>query len=208
MKEIEITVSLRNNRLKERRLKLGMTQRELAACVGISMFSYTRLEVMSRDVSPFNKRTWGDQTAGDWTAVVKKIAAFYDVDPSELFPNAVITARINKAIRKIDSDDIPVLLSGSCDNVLPAESQQLNPEEQVAFRESIGWYTKLALPKLTEKEVIVLKLRFDKDLTFGEIAKGSNKSVERIRQIQTSALDKFRRLNEVEKINEDLSQDK
>lgn len=187
---------------------MGMTQRELAASVGISMFSYTRLEVMSRNVSPFNKRTWGDQTAGDWTAVVKKIAAFYNVDPSELFPNAVIMARINKAIRKIDSEDIPVLLSGSCDNVLPADSQQLDPEEQVAFRESIGWYTRLALPKLTEKEAIVLKLRFDKDLTFNEIAKGSHKSVERIRQIQKDALAKFRQINRVEKINEDLSQDK
>lgn len=208
MKEIEVTILLRNNQLKERRLKLGMTQREISIAIGISQMTYGLYETMNPKAQLFNKRSWGHRIAGDWIDAIKKIAVFYDVDPSVLFPAAVVSAKTNKAIRKINEDDIPVLLSGTCDNVLPAETRQLDPEEQVAFRESIGWYTKTFMPRLTEQEQKVMRLRYGHDLNLTETANEIGKSRERVRQVQQKAFRKIRGVNHYKKINKDLSQDK
>lgn len=35
MKELEVTIKIRNNRIKERRLSMGLTQHQMAKLIGI-----------------------------------------------------------------------------------------------------------------------------------------------------------------------------
>lgn len=207
MKELEVTFTIRNNRLKERRLQLGLSQRALAHLIGIATMTYANYERMHPSAKLFYTRTRGDHTVGEWVGSIQKIAQFYNEDPAVLFPPTVTAVEMNKSIRKIDAQEIPVLLSGACDKILPAETQQLNPEEIVAFRESIDRYQRLLLPKLTKAEQLVVKLRYDKELTYAEIAKGINRTASRVQQIQQQVMRKIRKLNHDEKINKDLTQD-
>lgn len=145
MKELEVTVVVRNNRLKERRLALKMTQKWLAVAAGIPLERYAALETLR--ASPVKD--------GDWTKIARTLAAFFEVDEEELFPEAVQHVSESKAIRRVDLAEVGQTLTAP--NVLPGLPDSLYDREEAAAR------VREVVSTLQDRERLVLSKRFGLD---------------------------------------------
>jgi DNA-binding XRE family transcriptional regulator len=76
MRELELTVKIKNNRLLARRKALGLSQKVMAYVIGIPSHVYAGLE--NQQLSPV--------CDGEWTSAVLTTAEYFDCAPSELFP--------------------------------------------------------------------------------------------------------------------------
>lgn len=189
MKELEITFSIRNNRLKERREAAGFGVCKLAEKLGISIQVYIRLEKMSPKQPLFYRRPHRGYAIGDWIEPIQKLARFYDVDPSELFPNSVLLVEANNVTKKVDCEEVPALLAGACDHLqLPEDTS--NPELLLMAKER-NEYVLEALDTLDERERAVLENRLGGELL--RDADPNGKTRERARQLERRAIDKLRR---------------
>jgi len=182
MKEIEVEVWLRNNRLKERRMQLGLNQRELSEAAGLSPSVYGQFENMK--VSPFHQRT------GKWRITVQRLARFHHCLPEDLFPEAVREIEQTRATRTFDAVELPNLLSDHQN-----QRMLMSPEEVLVTKELTD-EVENALRNLTVKEEKVLRLRFglggEREHTTGEIGDEFGVGRGRIYQIQCKALHKLR----------------
>jgi RNA polymerase sigma factor, sigma-70 family len=180
MKDIELTVTVRNNQLKERRLLAGLSQEEFSFKCGISQPLYARLECLQ--TSPFDSR---DQ----WKEVSLQIADHYKVSPDELWPPETCAIKKHKSVRVLDAVDMAKLV-GVC------EQPALGPMEAVE-RSELREMMNRVLGLLSPVEQEVLGLRFGLDgspeLTLAEVGRRIGKSQERTRQIEFRALSKLRR---------------
>lgn len=201
MKEFELTFRLRNNRLKERRLALGLSAKKLSEKLRISYTTYLLLEGLRKEARIINKNNYKREKAGDWSNVVKKIAKFYGVDPSELFPRSVFLIEANKTVRKIDADDLTPILSGNCDSLLPAEFEK-TPEDVLINKENMGLVLE-ACEVLSEREKKIIENRYVNGMNFNEcVPEGC--SPERTRQIAENSIYRIKsyiRTKELDKIN-------
>lgn len=102
MKDLSLEMRLRNNRLRERRLSLGLTNRALADAADIDPGIYGALEGMKR--SPMNKKT------GTWIAPVLRLADYFKVAPGELFPAVVFDVVVPVTEVKLDGEDVGLLM--------------------------------------------------------------------------------------------------
>jgi RNA polymerase sigma factor (sigma-70 family) len=93
---------LRNNRLRERRLLLGMTNTALAEAVGITKAIYGDLENMK--MSPMSKKT------GTWKPSVLRLADYFKVQPGELFPSVVFDVVVPVTEMTLDGEDVGLLM--------------------------------------------------------------------------------------------------
>jgi transcriptional regulator with XRE-family HTH domain len=184
MKELEVSIRLRNNLLKERRESLGMTQAQLAQAANMSLQRYGALESMS--ISPITNR-------GDWTRSARAISSFYDVDPEKLFPVSLTDIKKSFVERKFDACDFVALLTSYQEHQLDGPDDRIDHSRQLSTVNEIVHDSGV----LTEIEQAVLSQRFglngedEKDLkTVGD---QYNLSRERIRQLQEQALGKVRR---------------
>lgn len=82
IKPFEVTLTVRNNRLKQRRLELNLSARQLAENVGIGYHLYCAYESMR--TSPIAVRS------GDWKPTACRIAQFFGLPPEELWPPEVL----------------------------------------------------------------------------------------------------------------------
>lgn len=186
MKELEVEIRLRNNRLKERRLRVGLTQKQLAKKVGISVGVYCHLESMSKNVDKSGICRGSPITSeGGWTKTVEKLAEYYEVPPEELFPNAVITARCNKVVRKYDGEEIN-LLSGNQMDLLPSSIDQQERRESINYLKYL-----MENSDLTQRQKEVLDHRMD-GKTLKEVGDIYDVSRERIRQLELEAMAKMK----------------
>jgi RNA polymerase sigma factor (sigma-70 family) len=180
MKDIELTVTVRNNQLKERRLLAGLTQEEFSIRCGINHDLYGKLECLQ--TSPFDSR---DQ----WKEIALQIARHHNVPPDKLWPPETCAIKKNKSVRVLDAVDMARLV-GAC------EQPALGPIEVVERSEQRKIVSKV-LGQLSPVEQEVLGLRFGLDgspeLTLDEVGKRIGKSQERTRQIEFCALSKLRR---------------
>ena len=110
MKEFELTLKIRNNRLLQRREEMGLSAPEVAAKAGVSYGIYNSYE--SFRVSPIGAIPkcqvvvgWrifkvfdinNQKFKGFWKNSAKKIAKFYGVNPSELWPDAALQIKKSK----------------------------------------------------------------------------------------------------------------
>ena len=179
MKELELTLRLRNNRLKQRRDALGMTQAALAAAAGVGVATYQELEGLRR--SPQVQGAFG----GRWREVALQLARFHCVEPEVLFPPSVLKVETPVASRKVDGDDLSPLLTQHQQRLLEAPDVAHDREE---LREQVAF----ALSRLSPREAQVLRLRFGLDgdgaRTFDEIGAVLEVGKERVRQIEAKAL--------------------
>jgi DNA-binding XRE family transcriptional regulator len=98
IKDLEVTLRVRNNQLKARRLRLGLSQAELAAKAGVSPQTYNRLEVMKE--GPYNSK-------GELREVVVKIAEVLQAPLDDLFPLRVLEInQLTTQVRYVDLDEI------------------------------------------------------------------------------------------------------
>ena len=181
MKELEMTVQLRNNRLKKRRKELNMSQKQIADAIGISLQLYGALETI-RD-APRNKD-------GQWRPAVMKIAAFFCEEPEELFSPGIEKIKKSSICQEVDVEALDLLTSD--------QQQRLAlPSVCVEVEELKGLITK-ALKGLPVKEAAVLRYMFGIDgeeafITQTEIAKHLNTSKDMVRIYLRKGLRNLRR---------------
>lgn len=180
MKELEVTLRVRNNRLKERRLALGMGQRLFAAAVGMSFSAYHGLETLR--CSP---RT----TAGEWKPVAILLATFHCVEPEELFPGAVLAVDTPVAVRRLDAADLKPLLSEHHQRLLAGPDAA---HDRAELRDQIESLLATLTPR--QREVLQLRCGLDggEQRTLAEVGRDLDLTQERIRQIEAKALRRLR----------------
>jgi DNA-binding XRE family transcriptional regulator len=157
MKEFELTIRLRNNRLKARRDVLGVTQDEMAQAIGVDRNIYQRLESLSPKLS-------SQDAEGNWTKAALKIAEYHDVDPSELFPPSVRSVTAPSTKRALDGEEIEAMVSA---HQLRASA---DPERLLTSLESrVSTYAAVrdATAVLTPRQTFVLRRSFGFDTADG-----------------------------------------
>jgi transcriptional regulator with XRE-family HTH domain len=156
VKDLRLTVTVRNNQLQERREKLGLTARQLAERVGIAYGGYVKLENMSD--SPLGHARGGNRRRPgllEWRSVVKKLAAFYRVLPEDLFPDAILLIQKNRAEIRCDAEEIATAL------VPPSEAAR-TPLQLMESAQMLHCL-ETEISKLTEREQEVIRRRFGLD---------------------------------------------
>ena len=155
MKDLNIEIRLRNNRLLARRKELGMTQRDFAKAAGISLDTYAGLERMTRP--PL--RTCDDRgplETPQWSPGAVALADFYNCDPGELFPQFAISGRPPVLRVERDEDELGLLVGQASQEML------CSPEDAVARRDLRDTITEL-LDELDPRERYVIERRFGLD---------------------------------------------
>ena len=142
-------MQIRNNRLRERRVALGLTGVDLCRKVGIQRFTYSRLERLM--TSPFSNKS-----KGAWTKSVLKLAAFYECNPAELFPVGALIVEEPIVERTFDaSEALEAMSSHSLRALLPPEAGVEAGDARSAVER--------ALSTLTPRQETVLRARFGID---------------------------------------------
>ena len=191
MRDIEVTVSVRNNQLKERRLNAGLSQADFCIACGINLNVYGRLECLQ--ASPID-------SYGQWKDIALQIASHYQISPSEIWPAETCAIKQHKSVRTLRAADRS-RLAGVCDRAAlgPMESFEKSELKEAVNR---------SLDLLTADERRVIDLRFGLEgspvLTLDEVGSMMKKSRERVRQLETTALRRLGqpRKNPLRKFNE------
>ncbi len=187
-KELEFTLRVRNNRLKQRRAALGMSQPQFAKAAGVVLGAYCGLETMK--LSPQHKD-------GSWRDIVLSLSAFHAVEPEELFPPAVLAVAEPVVVRKVDGLDLRELMSMH-------QQRLLERPDEVYDRVDASKQIARSLATLTPREEEVIRLRFGLDgggtWTLEEIAEIFGVQGERIRQVEAKGLRKLRHPERAKKL--------
>ena len=186
MKELRLLVKIKNNRLVERRESLGLTQKTMAEVVGVPHAHYERLENLRR--SPV--------VDGEWTRDALQIAEYYDCDPGELFPEAVVAVREPSAERRLDGAELaPLALSAHSRRLL------LPPDESVAegeLRDEVRKVVAVLPPR--EQEVLTRVYGLDGEEPQGAAELSRNDptrpSSTRLDQLKVNGLSRVKRILE------------
>ena len=183
MKELELTLRVRNNRLKERREALGMAQPELAIAAGVSLTAYRELEALRRSPRIQGNGCWR------WREIALQLARFHCVEPDELFPPAVLAVETPVASRRVNGDDLFPLLSAHQERLLEGPEAA---HDRAELREQM----RLALDSLPPRDAQVLRLRYGLDdgvdRTLEEVGVELDVMRERVRQLEARALRRLR----------------
>jgi RNA polymerase sigma factor (sigma-70 family) len=189
MKDLELTVRLRNNRLKERRDALGMSLKTFALAANVPKTPYQELELLRRSPIAEVDGSW------QWQKIALKLAAFYEVDPEELFPPTILDIKTPLVIRKLDANDILPLPPQNQQKLIDSPDVALEHRERNERVESV-------LASLKPQQAQVLRLRFglnkDGEHLYSEIASALNIPRERVRLIEEAA---FRQLYHLHRYN-------
>lgn len=182
LRDFELEIRVRNNRLKARRVALGLTQAEAARAAGVSAQDLCAYETLAK--APLGPR--------GWRSPAQKIARFFRVEPSDIWPEAVLAVKRNKAVRTADAAEVTALSAPRHSDMptLPSpESMVIDAEEMAA--------TGRAMRALTERERRVISMRFGLDdgaeRTFTEIGEAIGVSSNRASQVVHVALRALRR---------------
>lgn len=181
MKEVELTLRLRNNRLKERRLALGLSQAKLASAVGCNTPAYSLLENMR--ASPLRKD-------GRWRKVPLRLAAFFEVDVVELFPPSICKVAEPIYVHKLDEVDVRALTGAHSLRMIKSPEVPLDRKE---LRAALKKELDLIEPRNAEILRRLYGLEGQDKQTLREIAKIFGISRERVRQIALEGQSKLRR---------------
>lgn len=188
MEDFSVQMRLHNNQLKGRREELGLTQKALAAAIGIHLQAYCAYECFgyNRPTSDIAK-PWNTKTK-NWSKFALKIAAFYCVEPEELFPDSILSVVKNLFEKKVSKEAAHALISDS------QKRNALPPDHQIDERLNLKAALDKAMVGLSPNERHVLTTRFleesgDTNVKLGETLGVSGN---RIYQIEANALRKLR----------------
>lgn len=121
MKEFELTLKLRNNLLKKRRLALGLKPRELAEAAGIGYQTYLRYENLKD--GPLRKD-------GTWKRSAIDLSTFHKTTPDDLWPDALLAVRQSELVAELAAEEA-FALSGYAQSIeLPATPEELFLEKE------------------------------------------------------------------------------
>lgn len=153
--EFEVTMLVRNNRLKKRRLELGLSQRDMAKACGVGIEVWGAFERLAK--SPVKEIRVGSSNAWikEWTRQAKDVANFFCVEPEELWPDVIQQVTNNSVTKEISGEEMAVLAGGSQQMLLPPRSVVESKELKEAVDQ--------ALDMLSPREADVLRRRFGLD---------------------------------------------
>jgi RNA polymerase sigma factor (sigma-70 family) len=199
MKELELSLRIRNNRLKQRREELGKSPREIAEEIGICYGQYLQYEGLKISPLSVNDGRFGRKDI--WKPSARSIAEYYGEPIEELFPDAVLSVQEKEFIKKVDVVDLLPLLPSTEEEVL-----ELPPPADEAFeQDEVNKILHERMEKiLTPRQLQVMTLRMDPDSTYQGIGELMGLSKERIRQIEFSALGRLKRDASVQSIVTDI----
>jgi len=144
MKELRLLVRLKNNRLVERREALGLTLRAMAEVIGVRRDHYQDMETLRR--RPVDEE-------GQWTQDALQVAEYFDCDPRELFPEAVVAVREPVVERRLNGAEVvPLALSAHTERFL------LPPDESIAAREESEQLRKIVATLPTREQEVLTKV--------------------------------------------------
>ncbi len=200
MIDFEVTVRIRNNQLKERRLALGLSGSKLAERIGVSYGAYVALEGLRSH--PMTRHRGG---VIGWRSVAEKIASFYRVPPDVLWPEAIRAVRKSETVAKIEGAQLAAFAKLANAPRLLAESPDKLLEDK---RRHEGLRKVLDSGTLSprDREVIVRIYGLDghDEHTLGEVAEVFGwESKERPRQIRERALQRLRHPTVIRAIDDD-----
>lgn len=192
-KDLEATLSIRNNQLKERRLKLGLSQPDFAALLEIRLDLYRELEKLQRPPWKAVRMGRGKKVLieGDWSDEALCLSAFHKVPPEMLFPEAVLAVEKSVQVMKLTTEDLQPLLAKYHAQLpaLPAPDQELEAADRKRLLEDM-------LLTLTPVQRRILELRFYEDkcqveigpILFSEKLVAAPISVARVGHLEAQAL--------------------
>ena len=190
MHELEVTVQVRNNRLKERRRALGLTLSQFAKVIGVSGGDYAHLEALRTSPYRSEKAQARTQRHEPWRGISRKLAAYYGVTCEELFPDSVLDVKNATIVRRLDGDDCRALMSANEQRMIEAPDVQHDREEKNALLRDM-------VRALPPRDAQVIRLRFGMDgedeHPLSDVAVVMGLSVERVRQMEKRALRSMRR---------------
>lgn len=179
VKDFRVVARIYNNQLRERREALGLSSTAFAEKVGVHPSYYCGFETFR--ASPLRQRN-GVST---WTAIARRIAEAFGVEPRVLWPDAALSVRVAKTERRLNAEEMAGLLAPSVDR--SPLGLLSSGEESRAIADAIC--------NLTPRQAEVIRMRFgfeDGHETLGDIAEHLGLSVERVRQIEATALRRLR----------------
>lgn len=187
MKEFEVTLKLRNNLLKKRRLELGLKPREIAEKIGISYPLYLKFEGLKQ--SPLNKK-------GEWTPSAQKIADFFKQGFEVLWPDVVLAVKNAEVVAEVSAARVMALAEMTTTPQLAA-----SPEEAFTTVDQTRLVFDMdeALKQLPPREERILRDYYglnkkEETKSLKEIGKDYDRSVERMRNLKDQALSHLRRV--------------
>ena len=175
IEDLEITVTLRNNQIKRRRLARGMTQGQLAEVCGVTKGTIGHWE------SLYSHGRQKNPDAG-WTETALRAAAFFDCKPEELFPEWLSLIKNRKVIREVGASDAMLLAPLDAPKQIPSEALE-TADEIEALRPAIA--------RLPDRLRRILMMRLDGQ-TLTAIGAGLGISGEYCRQLEQRALRNLR----------------
>lgn len=122
-KTFRVRVSLRNNHLVSRREDLGLSQDQLAEAIGVHKSTVCGFETFRR--SPVGPD-------GRWRPSAKRVAAFHNCLPEDLWPEEALLVQKSAADLFMSGEDVKALLPLPREEVM---SLPIDPEAEVASRE-------------------------------------------------------------------------
>lgn len=177
MKEFHLTMKLRNNLLRSRRVALGLNVREAAEAIGLSSSTYCACETMK--INP-------KRTNGEWTQTALRIAKFYGALVEDLWPTEILGVTEPDASRELSVTEVRGLLS-DCE----IGRRQLTPDGYVEQQEQTA-VVQEAFHVLDSTQQLVIQRRFGLDgeggATLEEVGQQLGRSKERVRQKEARAL--------------------
>lgn len=177
MKEFEVSIRVRNNLLKQRRVELGLSQAGLCRATGMRPSEYSALETMK--VSPLN-------AFGEWRPIAITLASFYGLPLENLWPKTVRALRSAQLTQRVTSAELFDLVG----------SRALPADEAMSFCETKALLAS-AVEKLRPRVRAVLSERYglhgSEPRTYADVASAFGISVERARQITEEGLRELRR---------------
>ncbi len=177
--EFELTMRLRNNRLKQRRMELRFSQKDLAEAAGLTRTKYAALENMA--CSPLGKCY--EKTA--WSKAALRLAQFHCVEPEDLFPTAVLAVTKPVQTKQIDAAEFHSLLSTNQERLLAGPGEAYD-------RALASELLRKLIATLPDRQRAVVRLRFGIEggqvHTSQEVADLLGVSAGRVRQIEDRAL--------------------
>jgi len=206
--DIHLTIRARNNCLRARRLKAGLTPREIGEKSGVGYETYLRLEGLkaspiarlrvckiphcSRPICPASwlcKDHSGLKELADeyspklgWSSAAEKLAKFHNCTPVDLWPDAVLSI-VNPVVEiEIDGEKLKRLTKG----ILSP-----GPDHEIEARENKHELI-TAIKSLTPRQEEVLVERFIENKTLKQAGEALEISASRVREIEGKALRKLR----------------
>lgn len=155
-RELELTMRLRNNCLRARRLELGLTVSELCFRAHVRASAYRQLENVR--LSPVHSAKNPRFLVDPWKPVAKKLARFYRCAPDELWPAVVLEIRKPVVTTEVAGEKAVALARYARTIELP-----LGPEARLLAAETATQLDALMRDCLTdaEREAVCAKFGFD-----------------------------------------------